>query len=63
MVCQVSFLPKLSKTKQGFDNDSRVLVWRTVCIGMEELHESLGGIINYYVGASCCFRQHCQGLL
>jgi hypothetical protein len=29
---------------------------------MGELHESVGGTINYYGGASCCFGQHCEGL-
>jgi hypothetical protein len=24
-------------------------------MGMEELHESLGGTKNYHGGASCCF--------
>ena len=28
---------------------------------MEELHESLGGTINYYKGASYYFGQHCHG--
>jgi hypothetical protein len=32
-------------------------------MGMGELHESIGGTINYYKVASCCFGQHYQGLL
>jgi hypothetical protein len=41
----VSFLPKLSSTKQGSDNDneSRILVWGSISMDMGELHESLGG--------------------
>ena len=41
----VSFLPKLSSTKQGSDNDneSRILIWESVSMDMGELHESLGG--------------------
>jgi hypothetical protein len=30
----VSFLPKLSLTKEGFDNDSRTLIWGSVNMGM-----------------------------
>jgi hypothetical protein len=33
------------------------------CMDIGELHESLEGTKNYYGGASCCFGQHCQGLL
>jgi hypothetical protein len=30
---------------------------------MRELYKNLGETKNYYGGASCCFGQHCQGLL
>jgi hypothetical protein len=61
-VCMVSFLPKLIYTKKGSHNDNRTLVWKSMYISMREHHESLGETINYYVGASCCFGQYCQGL-
>jgi hypothetical protein len=46
--------------KHGFGNDNKILVWRSVRMGMGELDESLGGTKNYYccflllVEASCC---------
>jgi KaiC/GvpD/RAD55 family RecA-like ATPase len=40
------------------NNSNRTLVWESLCLGMEELHESLGETKNYYGGAYCCFRQH-----
>jgi hypothetical protein len=65
----VSFLPKLSYTKHDFDNDSGTLVWRSVGVGvgmgmgMGELHESVGGTIDYYERASCYFGRCCWDLL
>jgi hypothetical protein len=46
VVCIVSFLPKLSWTMKGFNNDSRTLVLGSMCMGMEKLLKSLGGTIN-----------------
>ena len=53
---------KLDMTKHDFDYDNRTLVWKSACMYMEELLDSLGETKNYYGGTFCCFGQHYYSL-